>query len=182
MKPNSTSGGAAAEDSSPFDTHQQYPLFKKLGSPINFLSRSPSGSEVMIHNHYSKSQTAFAHQTMRSLIALREEFDPAKIFDLSKKGLSRKEVENVETLYRRIVEERIECRANCFETHEKKEISERLLKTPELFIDKEIATEKDNLEHKEMETLDGLIYRPSHNMSPTSTILSNNENYYKLCR
>lgn len=88
----------AVEMQSVLETHPDYELFGKLGSPQNFLTRQyGTGGEIDRTNvtHYTHSQVTFANYAMKSLINL------VRDFDWKRGGFT------MEDVYRRICEDRL---------------------------------------------------------------------------
>ncbi len=88
----------AVEMQSVLETHPDYELFCRLGSPQNFLTRQyGTGGEIDRSNvtHYTHSQVTFANYAMKSLINL------VRDFDWKRGGFT------MEDVYRRICEDRL---------------------------------------------------------------------------
>ncbi len=163
--------------------HPKHPLFLKLGSPRNFLSRNFSGEgSIEISLHYAESQTSFAHQSVDSLFSIIEEFEPERIFDLEQRNsISPEEIESIERFYQRITEERKSCRLKSSESYEKKSSIEAAttLGSVAEYMGKGGSVTKYIELLNEKSVLEKLDYRSSPLMEPSFTALTRNSNYKK---
>ncbi len=164
----------------PHTTHPDYQEFIQFGSFGNLLTRDYEQGEflnaaISAPTHYSKSQDAFGHHSMASLIGLQRGFVGREIFDFSTASVTKDEIKRFEGLYQKIAEDRYDIAQNT--KSQRAQFSAMQNFKRNWPITRKILTQK-NVSPSEQEFID-LSYRGSEKQSTTGTILSNQSRYNK---
>jgi hypothetical protein len=153
--------------------HPDYELFSRLGAVENFASRQyGTGGEVVkgVISHYLSSQQTFNNHSMKCLI------DLVRDFDFRSEGFS------MEALYQRITEERLNISLNNPDSY-KEEVTLKVAYQDFFGLERQEIPKEVTLSRRKVKdrktNFDYLRYRPSSEMTVSSTKLTGNKKYEK---
>ncbi len=154
-----------------FETHPDFYLFHKLGSPRNLISLE-SETTHKLPPHYCSDQSRFANLSMSSLIEISKNFSPEQIFDFTKQDISNEEIENLERLYMSITEARIAVAKNSQDNYKDFCMLSGMpdLSQPAMYEDVSYNMQQSRI-------LAALHYSNSQNQVSTCTVIENNKKY-----